>query len=80
MTSDLSRPGDCVRALQVAREVRSLGSLQLLCSRLVCHPLSAISTLAFDLTLELLTGQSIETAMVPALAVHYLQRILSTVN
>lgn len=69
MTSDLSRPGDCARALQVAREVKSLGSLgslRLLCSQLVCHPLSAISTPALDLTLKLLTGQT----TVPALAVH----------
>ena len=59
MTSDLCSLGACVRALQVARRVGSVDALSLLCSRLVPHPLSAISRPASRLALHLLAGQHV---------------------
>ena len=56
MEADLSGPRACVHALQVARDVHSEKALQLLCARLVCHPLSAISSPASRLALKILAG------------------------
>ena len=56
MDADLSGPRACVHALQVARDVHSEKALQLLCARLVCHPLSAINFPASRLALKILAG------------------------
>ena len=59
MEAQLSRPADGVHALQVARGLGSVQALRLLCYRLSSHALSAVSSPAVSLAVEMVAGQSV---------------------